>query len=269
MMRGHRAFHNLTGPVFGRSIPRANLLVYPHLEEFADEMDTLLSDGGIGVLTGDMGIGKTTALRHYIGGLEERSVQVCYQGSSRHAVGVLEELVDCLGVAPVRGRSALLRQIGQRVRRTFHEQRRRTLIVLDDAQMLDDGLLEDMRLLTNFGMDAEDALVLLLVGHPSLRPRLQKPVHMALHDRVRMHYQMEGLSRDETFEYIDRHMQAAGGRGDVFTPDAKTIIFEHAQGIPRRINDVSLTCLKKSASRKVSPIDADFVSTVLTLMQRT
>lgn len=267
-MRGYRAFHNLTGPAFGRSIARSNLLVYPHLEEFTDEMDTLLSDGGMGVLSGEMGIGKTTALRHYLGGQEERSVQICYQGSSRHSTGVLEEIVECLGVSPARGRSTLLRQITQRVRRAFHEQRKRTLIILDDAQMLEDGLLEDMRLLTNVDMDAEDAMILLLVGHPSLRMRLQKPVHMALWDRVRMHYRLEGLSREETSDYIDCHMVSAGGRGEVFTADAKEAIFEHAQGIPRRINDLALTTLKKSATRKVSPIDGAFVATVISLLHR-
>lgn len=267
-MRGYRAFHGLTGAAFGRGIARSSLLVYQHLEEFTEEMETLLSDGGIGVLTGEMGIGKTTALRHYLGGLEERSVQVCYQGSSRHSTGVLEEIVEYLGVSPTRGRSSLLRQITQRVRRAYSEQRKRTLIVLDDAQMLEDGLLEDMRLLTNFEMDAEDALVLLLVGHPSLRMRLQKPVHLALWDRVRMHYRLEGLSREETSDYIDCHMVSAGGRGDTFMPDAKEAIFEQAQGIPRRINDLALTTLKKSAGRKLTPIDAAFVATVISLQHR-
>jgi len=261
-MAGYRQFHGLCATAFGKSIGRANLLIYPQLEEFVDEIETLVEDGGVGVLSGEMGIGKTTALRHALGRIEE-SCQLCYAGSNRHPTALLQGLVEGLGVMPARHRAALLRQVSQRVERAFQEQRKRTLIILDDAHLLDDNLLEDIRLLTNFEMDGQDALVLLLVGHPAVRRRLQLPVHLALWDRVRMHYRLEGLSREETSTYIDHHMQAAGGTGTLFTADAKEAIFEAAQGIPRRINALALTALKKSASRKLTPIDEGLVATAL------
>lgn len=262
-MSGYRLFHGLTGPAFGKSLRPSELLVYPHLEELADEIDMLLEDGGVGVVSGEMGIGKTTALRHTLGRLDDRVCQVCYQGSNRHATALLQGVVESLGVVAARHRAALLRQVSQRVERAWVEERRKTLLILDEAHMLDDNLLEDLRLLTNFDMDAQDTLVLLLVGHPALRMRLQRPVHLALYDRVRMQYRLEGLSRDETLAYIDCHMKAAGGRGDIFTQDAKEAIFEEAQGIPRRINALALNVLKKSAHRKVTPIDDAFVATVV------
>ncbi len=103
-MAGYRAFHGLTGPAFGKSLQRSELLAYPHLEEFVEEMDMLLEDGGVGTLSGDMGIGKTTALRFYLGGLDERSCQVCYQGSNRHATALLQGVVEKLGVVAARHR---------------------------------------------------------------------------------------------------------------------------------------------------------------------
>ncbi|MBI5542307.1 MAG: AAA family ATPase [Deltaproteobacteria bacterium] len=266
-MSSYRQFHGLCAPAFGKAIGRSNLLVYPHLEEFADEMDTLLEDGGVGELSGEMGIGKTTALRWWLGRLEERSCQVCYAGSNRHATALLQGLVENLGVSPARHRAALLRQVSQRVERAFHEQRKKTLVILDDAHLLEDGLLEDMRLLTNFEMDAQDALVLLLVGHPALRKKLQQPVHLALWDRLRMRYRLEGLSRDETSAYIDHHLRVAGGNPELFTADARDAVFEAAQGIPRRINTLAMLALKKSASRRVTPIDGAFVATVLSLVK--
>lgn len=266
-MAGYRQFHGLTSPPFGKAISRSNLLVYPHLEEFADELATLVEEGGIGVLDGDMGIGKTTGLRHSLGLLDERCCQVCYAGYNRHPTALLQGVVETLGVTPARHRAALLRQVNQRVGRAFNEQRKKTLIILDDAHLLEDGLLEDMRLLTNFEMDAQDALVLLLVGHPALRKKLQQPVHLALWDRVRMHYRLEGLSREETSAYIDQHLRAAGGRPELFTSDARTAIFEAAQGVPRRINALAIHALKKGAGRKVAVIDAAFVATVLSLIK--
>ncbi len=261
-MAGYRLFHGLSATAFGKGIARTGLLIYPHLEEFTDELGTLLEDGGVGVLSGEMGIGKTTAMRHALG-LMEDVCQICYAGSKRHPAALLQGLVEGLGVMPARHRAALLRQVGQRVERAFHEQRKKTLIILDDAHLLEDGLLEDFRLLTNFEMDGQDALVLLLVGHPALRRKLQQPVHLALLDRVRMHYRLEGLSREETSAYIDHHMRAAGGTGALFTADAKDAIFEAAQGIPRRINVLALMALKKSAARKLTPIDEGLVAVAL------
>jgi type II secretory pathway predicted ATPase ExeA len=115
-------------------------------------------------------------------------------------------------------------------------------------------------------MDAADPLVLLLAGHTALRQRLRKPVHLALLDRVRMHYRLEGLSQEETAEYIDHHMRQAGGKPEVFTRSAKTAIYEHAQGIPRRINTLALACLKKAATRKLHTIDAELVAVVASLL---
>ncbi len=267
-MVGYRQFHGLSGPAFGKGLSRNALLVYPQLEELSEEIEELILEGGTGIVTGEMGIGKTTALRYNTEGLTERNCQVAYQGSNRHAVAVLQGLVECLGVTPARLRVALLRQLSQLVLRAWHEQRRKTLIVIDDAHLLEDSFLEDLRLLTNFEMDACEPLVLLFVGHPSLRQRLGRPVHLALLDRVRMQYRLEGLSCDETAHYIDRHLKHAGAKAEVFTQDAKSALFEHSQGIPRRINHLAREVLKKSAQRKVKPIDGSFVSTIVPLLAR-
>lgn len=261
-MRGYKQFHGLSGPVFGKGLGPGALLVYPQLEELEDELEALVEEGGVGVLSGEMGMGKTTALRHYLDQRADRNIQALYHGSSRHSTTLLEALVEGLGVAPARHRAPLLRQVSQQVARTWHEQRLKTLVILDDAHLLEDSLLEDLRLLTNFEMDTVDPLVLVLAGHPALRKRLTRPVHLALHDRVRLHYRLEGLSREETSEYIDRHLKAAKGSPDLFTTEARNAIFERAQGIPRRINSLARDALKRSARRNQTPIDAATVEEV-------
>ena len=56
-----------------------------------------------------------------------------------------------------------------------------------------------------------------------------------------------------------RHLEAAGGHGDLFTPEAKSAVFEHAQGIPRRINRLALEAVKLSARNKVTTIDEELI----------
>lgn len=266
-MANYRTFHGLSSPAFGKKLEPGQLLVYPQLQELHEELDTLLWEGGVGLVTGEMGMGKTTALRSYLARLDRMSCDVAYGGSSRHPKAVLEEWLEDLGLAPSRYRSDLLRQLSGRVGRVYLEQRKKTLILLDDAHLMEDGLLEDLRLLTNFEMDAQDPLILVLVGHPALRLRLKRPVHLALWDRIRMHYRLEGLSREESFDYIDHHLKAAGAQPTLFNDGAKTALFEHSQGIPRRLNRLALEVLKKSARRKTTPIDEELVATVVSVLQ--
>lgn len=267
MRKGYRQFHGLSGPAFGKTIGVAQLLVYQQLEELDEELETVLTDGGIGVLTGEIGMGKTTSVRHFLERPGEQSFHWSYQGSSRHSTAVLEGLAENLGVAPARHRFHILRQLSNWVSRTFREQRKRTLLVVDDAHMLEDSLLEDLRLLTNCEMDFQEPMALLLVGHPTLRKRLQRPVHEALWSRVRMHYRLEGLSAEETSSYIDCHLLAAGGRPDTFTLEARNALFELAQGVPRRINSLALDALKDSTRQKVHKIDGEFIAQVATRKQ--
>lgn len=263
----YRKFHGLKGPAFGKSIPAKSLLVYDQLKELSEELDCLLEDGGIGVISGEMGMGKTTSLRLYLENLKEPTYQLIYQGDNRHPTELLAGVIESLGLAPVRLRAGILRQISQRVERMYQEQRKKTLLVLDEAHLLEDALLEDLRLLTNYQMDTHDPLVLVLVGHPGLRLRLQRPVHQALWDRVRLSYKLAGLSREETSSYIDCHLKYAGGKQGIFSADARQAIFELSQGIPRRINALALSSLKKSTQRNLATIDGAFVQTVNSLNQ--
>ena len=257
---GYRDFHKLKRTVFGRGIPTKYLLDYAQAQELAGEFSALVDDGGIGVLIGEVGIGKTTALRAFIDGLEERSCKACYQGANKHSTAVLQEMVMQMGHNPAHLRAACLRQLSSAISRLWAEQRKKTFIIIDDAQTLEESLLEDLRLLTNFEFDSAEPLALLLIGHPALQNRLRKPVHLALWDRLRMLYRLEGLSLEETHQYIDRHLEAAGGRGDLFTAGAKVAVFEHSQGIPRRINRLGLEAVKLSARNKLKSVDEELIS---------
>lgn len=257
---GYRDFHKLKRTVFGRSIPSKYLLDYAQAQELAAEFTALVEDGGIGLLIGEVGIGKTTALRSFLDGLEERTCKVCYQGGYKHSQAVLQELVTQMGYQPAHLKATCLRQLSGAISRLWTEQRKKTFLILDDAQTLEESLLEDLRLMTNFELDSAEPFILLLVGHPSLQNRLRKPVHLALWDRLRMLYRLEGLSLEETHQYIDRHMEAAGGKGDLFTSKAKVAMFEHSQGIPRRINRLGLEAVKLSARQKVATIDEEMIS---------
>jgi len=261
-MPRYRESYGLSGRPFGKSPNLGRPYIYTQLEELVDYLETLTDDGGLGMVTGEIGSGKTTAVRHFLSALDQNSHHLCYVGNTRHPRGILRALVESFGNSAPHLRCDMLSMAGRLIARTFLEGRRRTIFVLDEAHLVEDSLLEDLRLLSNFEMDSQDPLALILVGHPALRARLRQPVHAALADQVSIHYRLEGLSLAETLHYLDEHMQQAGAPAGVFSPEAGKIIFELAQGIPRKINRLAINCLVKGAGKKTNPITAEHVNQV-------
>jgi type II secretory pathway predicted ATPase ExeA len=262
-MPRYRDYYGLTGRPFGKSPHQNRPYHYGQLDELIDHFEVLLEDGGIGVLTGEVGIGKTTAMRTFLSKLDQGAFHVFYVGNSRHPRTILRALIESFGAKPPHLKADMLSAAGKLISRAFLERRVRTVCVIDEVHLIEDTFIEDLRLLTNFEIDSLDPLALILAGHPSLKARLRQPIHAALIDRLTVQYRLEGLSADETFHYIDEHMQQAGAQKGIFLPDAAHAIFDFAQGIPRRINHIALLCLLKGVAPKVNPITAEHVAHVI------
>ena len=122
---GYRKFHGFKSTVFGKNIPRKHLLDYAQARELAAEFTTLVEDGGIGLLIGEVGIGKTTAIRAFKEELGERSCRVCYVGSVKHSTAVLQDFVLQMGYQPSHQRANLLRHSRKRFPRPGSSNARR------------------------------------------------------------------------------------------------------------------------------------------------
>jgi type II secretory pathway predicted ATPase ExeA len=266
-MPRYRDFYGLTDRPFGKS-PRQNRpYLYAQLDELIDHFEILLEDGGIGVLSGEVGIGKTTAIRTFLSKLDQGAFHLFYIGNTRHPRAIIRALIESFGATPPYLKADMLFAAGKLIARAFLERRTRTVCVIDEAHLIEDAFIEDLRLLTNFEIDSLDPLALILVGHPSLKARLRQPIHAALTDRLTIQYRLEGLSADETLHYIDEHMQQAGAEKGVFLPEAAHAIFDSAQGIPRRINRIALNSLIKGVAQKVKPITAEHVAKVIASLE--
>ncbi len=262
-MPRYRDFYGLNGRPFGK-IPFQNRpFFYTQLDELVDHLEVLLEDGGIGVLSGEVGIGKTTAIRTFLAKLDQGAFHMFYIGNTRHPRAILRALIESFGATSPHLKADMLFAAGKLISRAFLERRTRTVCIIDEAHLIEDAFLEDLRLLTNFEIDSLDPLALILVGHPSLKARLRQPIHAALVDRLTVQYRLEGLSAEETLHYIDDHMEQAGAQKGIFLPEAVHGIFDHAQGIPRRINHIALTCLIKGVAQKNNPITAEHVAKVI------
>ena len=124
-------------------------------------------------------------------------------------------------------------------------------------------VLEDLRLLTNYNMDAENRLCLLLLGQTELRRRLSMAVHEALAQRIVVRYHLPALARDEVLPYLAHRLRLAGTELAVFEPAAHEALFQATGGLPRKLNLLAHHALLAAALSRARTVSADHIQAAL------
>ncbi len=194
---------------------------------------------GLIVLTGEVGTGKTTALRWILRRLDS-SVLAAYIFNPRLSIDEFyHHVTQMLGITDWTNKAELLTEMG-RVLEARHARGLRTVLIIDEAHELSDYVLEEIRLLMNFESDNAKHLQIVLTGQPELREKLNQPNLRQLKQRVALRCKMHSLPDvDEVERYITERLLIAGSdQPNVFTPGAIDFIFQCSEGIPRQINNL-------------------------------
>jgi type II secretory pathway predicted ATPase ExeA len=148
-------------------------------------------------------------------------------------------------------------------------QPKQTVVLIDEAHLLPDDSLEDLRLLTADNFDRQSPFSLVLVGQPLLRARLAEPRHYALWQRIGVRLRLRPLSEDEVQRFVDRHLKAAGYRkkSSLFEPAAVAELFHHSRGIPRLVQNIALDGMLEAMAAKKTKVDAEAISQAIIDME--
>ena len=216
----------------------------------------LVDHRGVGLVTGEVGSGKSTATRTMLGTLNPNLYKIFYiQWTTGSALDLLRLMARGLDLEPAHGRSDLVHQISEAVVRFNKAKKQHPILVLDESQLLRHEALEQLPLLLNFEMDSGLYLSLLMVGQPLLRRTLSLQIHDPLRQRVAVHYHLEGLSREELDTYVAHQLKAAGVKQPLFDDTARQALYQVTKGILRKVNKIALTALRLAASRKNNVVD--------------
>jgi len=194
---------------------------------------------GLIVLTGEVGTGKTTALRWILRRLDS-SVLAAYVFNPRLSIDEFyHHVTQLLGIRDWSNKAELLSEMGG-VLEERHRRGLRTVLIIDEAHELSDFVLEEIRLLMNFESDNAKHLQIVLTGQPELREKLNQPNLRQLKQRVALRCKMHQLPNvDEVERYITERLLIAGSdEPNIFTPGAIDFIFQCSEGIPRQINNL-------------------------------
>jgi N-acetylmuramoyl-L-alanine amidase/type II secretory pathway predicted ATPase ExeA len=254
-------FYQLREQPFGVTPDPAYL--YPsrtHCEALDSLTEAIQGDHGFLALIAEPGLGKTTLMYQVLEGLRDTARAAFLFQTQCNSREFFEYLLTDLGVdATGMGLVAMHSKLNEML---FTEMLagRRFVLIVDEAQNLDDSVLETIRLLSNFETTNTKLLQIVLAGQPQLGEKLAQPHLAQLLQRITIVKHLESLSPEETAGYISHRLKVAGHPGDsLFEPDAVALIAEQSRGIPRTINKLCFRSLLEGYARGCSTISPEIV----------
>jgi len=154
----------------------------------------------------------------------------------------------------------MFEQLQRMIAGSHYERKVTPVFILDEAQSLSGGVLEDLRMIFNFKMDSENPFIAVIAGNTNIRRKLQLAVNQALRQRIVGNYHMSGLARDEIRGYISSRLELAGAADiNVFSDAALESVFTSTGGAVRLVNNLAAAALTCACSRGLRTVDEEVV----------
>jgi general secretion pathway protein A len=259
-------FYGFTHTPFTRDIPPQDLFAADGQKELLARLTFLVKERGIGLVTGEIGSGKSTAVRRFVSTLDFNQYLVIYllANPTIGMSGLYRDLLTALGYEPPYTRPRMVALIRSALTDLLQNKHRCPVIIIDEAHHLPPEAFEELRLLLSAEMDSRSLGALLLVGHPEMRATLRLSIHQSFSQRLSTRYHLGPLDLASTLGYIRHHLLISGYKGQtLFTDEAMQRIFEYTKGIPRQINRVCTLALMSGLIDQKSTLDESTLRKVI------
>ena len=230
---------------------------------YAMLMYSIHNKAGFAVISGEIGCGKTTLIRHLLNNVgPNMTVGLVY--NTHHEIANLLEWIMLAFGQPYDGLSQVaLYDAFQRFLIAQFSAGKRVVLIVDEAQNLSPSAIESLRMLSNINADKDQLLQIILVGQPQLQEMLRRPDLQQFAQRVSVHFFITPLDVADVHRYIHHRVRASGREKSLFTPSACQRVAEISRGIPRSINVLCDTALVYGFARGIKRIDANVLDEVI------
>ncbi|MCB1762476.1 MAG: AAA family ATPase [Gammaproteobacteria bacterium] len=229
----------------------------------------LLNQAGFSVITGEVGSGKTTLIRHLLEHLSEDVTVGLVSNTHREMGELLQWVLYAFGQDYRETNRVTLFDTFTRFLIEEYAQNHRTVLIIDEAQNLHPQVLEELRMLSNVNADKNQVLQLILVGQPQLLSLLKRPELLQFRQRIAVDYHLNALDESDVLRYIEHRTRHAGVERLLFTEEAARLIYRASSGIPRIVNLICDTALVYGFADNKQLIDKELLQSVLLDKNRT
>ena len=214
-----------------------------------------VSEAAIGVFAGDVGVGKTVAIRAAVAALDPIRHHVLYVSNPTFGTcGLYVTIVSALGASPRFHKAEVMAQAQTLLAAEESERHLREVFILDEAHLLSPAQLEELCLLTNSEMDSRSPFAAILVGQPMLLRQLRMGMFLALDQRIATRFTIPPMDLAESAGYLKHHLGLAGRTDPLF---ADATLHRASNGVPRALSNVAISALLAAAADGEALVDDD------------
>ena len=259
-------YYKLKEQPFGVTPDSRYLFLTPTQKEALSSVIYGIESGcGFVALIARPGLGKTTLLFQTLDILRERARLVFLFQTISTPVDLLRALLSGLGAPDMRASLVEMQIRLKNLLAEHYSAGKRVVLVIDEAQNLDDSVLELVRMLSNFETASDKLIQIVLAGQPQLAENIGSPELVQLRQRVSIFARLNPLTAEETALYVAHRLRVAGYASEMplFTKDALALIAQASEGIPRNINNLCFNALSLGAALEYKPIDREIIRQVM------
>jgi len=222
-------------------------------KEASAQLEYGIPSEDIMLLTGPVGCGKSAILNAVMHSLDPNLYSPIYvRGNNLSEADLCKAILSALDHNPpyLAGASKRL------FYKLIPELSKKPVIFIDDGQEMTEPALLSLKSMVNFGSDSENRITFILCGQPELKATLKYSRFLALKQRIRLFFHMQGMSLQETCTYIDHHTKIAGNPNSIFADDAKSTVHNSSEGISRKVNLICYRSIVNAALKNINIIDS-------------
>jgi len=198
----------------------------------------LVSHAGFTVITGEIGSGKTTLVRSLLDSIKDQCVVGLITNTHSAFGDLLTWVLAAFEIDSTEDDKAARYKCFVNFIIEKSKQKKRVILIVDEAQNMDIQTLEELRLLSNINVNQDIMLQLILVGQPELVDKLNQPELVQFSQRISIEYHLNPLDYTETEQYISYRLKVAGSTTPIFHPSACAALHYYSGGVPRLINNL-------------------------------
>jgi general secretion pathway protein A len=257
----YRTFFGFTREPFSSDLHLNEILQTQELLAVKERFDYALRIGAMALVTGDIGSGKSTALRYVMGQLHPSEYATFYlTASSGSILELYRQILAELGLQYTGASRAILTKLIKReIQDLFLGKKMKLALVIDEASLLRLDVFQELHTLTQFERDSKPYLPIILAGQSHLIDKLSYRTSLPLASRIVARSHLEGVNRQDMEHYIRHHLAIAGVKKNPFDQNALTAIHQGSGGIFRKANHLAAGALIAAAKQQCATVTADHV----------